>query len=77
MHVAKVDAKFDPTIYITIGAANFLALAGGIAKRLNFHYKIKTLSYIFATVQLVDWVYKLHDGLNTLLGEQGKMLSAG
>lgn len=23
MHVAKVDAKFDPTIYIAIGAANF------------------------------------------------------
>lgn len=33
--------------------------------------------YILATVQLVDWVYKLPDGLNTLLGEQGNMLSAG
>ncbi|WGL97757.1 SmdA family multidrug ABC transporter permease/ATP-binding protein [Arsenophonus sp. aPb] len=29
MHVAKVDAKFDPTIYIAIGAANFLAVTGG------------------------------------------------
>ncbi|MDT9587090.1 MAG: SmdA family multidrug ABC transporter permease/ATP-binding protein [Candidatus Arsenophonus melophagi] len=29
MHVAQIDAKFDPTIYIAISAANFLAVVGG------------------------------------------------
>lgn len=32
---------------------------------------------ILTIVQLADWVYKLPNGLNTLLGEQGNMLSAG
>ena len=29
MHVARVDARFDPTIYIAIGASNLLAIGGG------------------------------------------------
>ncbi|GDX06122.1 SmdA family multidrug ABC transporter permease/ATP-binding protein [Buttiauxella sp. A111] len=29
MRVARVDARFDPTIYITIGTANLLAIGGG------------------------------------------------
>ena len=29
MHVARVDALFDPTIYITVGLANLLAIGGG------------------------------------------------
>ncbi|HEF8773072.1 TPA: SmdA family multidrug ABC transporter permease/ATP-binding protein [Providencia stuartii] len=29
MHVARVDARFDPTIFIAIGMANLLAIAGG------------------------------------------------
>nr|WP_282553390.1 SmdA family multidrug ABC transporter permease/ATP-binding protein [Providencia sneebia] len=29
MHVAKVDARFDPTIFIAIGMANLFAIAGG------------------------------------------------
>ncbi len=29
MSVAKVDARYDPTIYITIGLANLLAIGGG------------------------------------------------
>ncbi len=29
MHVAKIDARFDPTIFIAIGMANLLAIAGG------------------------------------------------
>jgi ATP-binding cassette subfamily B multidrug efflux pump len=29
MHVALIDARFDPTIYIAIGAANLLAIGGG------------------------------------------------
>jgi ATP-binding cassette subfamily B multidrug efflux pump len=29
MHVARIDARFDPTIYIAIGAANLLAIGGG------------------------------------------------
>ncbi|EJF7710752.1 MULTISPECIES: SmdA family multidrug ABC transporter permease/ATP-binding protein [Providencia] len=29
MHVAKVDARFDPTIFMAIGMANLLAIAGG------------------------------------------------
>nr|WP_304488592.1 SmdB family multidrug efflux ABC transporter permease/ATP-binding protein [Arsenophonus endosymbiont of Apis mellifera] len=32
---------------------------------------------ILTIVQLADWVYKLPNGLNTLLGEQGNMLSTG
>ena len=27
--VARIDARFDPTIYIAIGAANLLAIGGG------------------------------------------------
>lgn len=29
MRVARIDARFDPTIYIAIGAANLLAIGGG------------------------------------------------
>ncbi|MDE1474434.1 SmdA family multidrug ABC transporter permease/ATP-binding protein [Xenorhabdus bovienii] len=29
MHVARVDARFDPTIFIAIGVANLLAIGGG------------------------------------------------
>ncbi|EMT5584797.1 TPA: SmdA family multidrug ABC transporter permease/ATP-binding protein [Providencia stuartii] len=29
MHVARVDARFDPTIFIAIGMANLLAIGGG------------------------------------------------
>lgn len=29
MRVARIDARFDPTIYIAIGMANLLAIAGG------------------------------------------------
>ncbi|RPH24713.1 SmdA family multidrug ABC transporter permease/ATP-binding protein [Buttiauxella warmboldiae] len=29
MRVARIDARFDPTIYITIGTANLLAIGGG------------------------------------------------
>ncbi|MBS0848706.1 SmdA family multidrug ABC transporter permease/ATP-binding protein [Citrobacter sp. JGM124] len=29
MRVARVDARFNPTIYVAIGVANFLAIAGG------------------------------------------------
>ena len=28
MRVARIDARFDPTIYIAIGAANLLAIGG-------------------------------------------------
>jgi ATP-binding cassette subfamily B multidrug efflux pump len=29
MRVARIDARFDPTIYVAIGAANLLAIGGG------------------------------------------------
>jgi len=29
LHVARVDARFDPTIYIAVGFSNLLAIAGG------------------------------------------------
>ena len=29
LHVARVDARFDPTIYIAVGISNLLAIAGG------------------------------------------------
>ncbi|OZI13967.1 multidrug ABC transporter permease/ATP-binding protein [Sodalis-like symbiont of Philaenus spumarius] len=29
MHVARVDARFDPTIYLAVGLSNFLAVGGG------------------------------------------------
>ncbi len=29
LHVARIDARFDPTIYIAIGMANLLAIGGG------------------------------------------------
>lgn len=29
MHVARVDARFDPTIYLSVGLSNLLAVSGG------------------------------------------------
>lgn len=58
----------DPVILATTLFDN-IALGRKISEQKVWH--------ILATVQLVDWVYKLPDGLNTLLGEQGNMLSAG
>jgi len=58
----------DPVILATTLFDN-IALGRKISEQKVWH--------ILATVQLVDWVYKLPDGLNTLLGEQGNMLSTG
>lgn len=58
----------DPVILATTLFDN-IALGRKISEQKVWH--------ILATVQLVDWVYKLPDGLNTLLGDQGNILSAG
>ena len=35
MRVARIDARFDPTIYIAIGMANLLAIGGGGTGQFN------------------------------------------
>lgn len=55
MHVAKVDAKFDPTIYIAIGTANFLALAGGSWMVLHNKMTLGDLTSFVMYLGLMIW----------------------
>ena len=55
MHVAEVDAKFDPTIYIAIGAANFLAVAGGSWMVLHNKMTLGDLTSFVMYLGLMIW----------------------
>lgn len=55
MHVAKVDARFDPTIFVAIGMANLLAIAGGSWMVLNDILTLGELTSFVMYLGLMIW----------------------
>ncbi|WP_272674528.1 MULTISPECIES: SmdA family multidrug ABC transporter permease/ATP-binding protein [unclassified Providencia] len=55
MHVAKVDARFDPTIFMAIGMANLLAIAGGSCMVLNDTLTLGELTSFVMYLGLMIW----------------------
>ncbi|HGN1706041.1 TPA: SmdA family multidrug ABC transporter permease/ATP-binding protein [Providencia rettgeri] len=55
MHVAKVDARFDPTIFLAIGMANLLAIAGGSWMVLNGSLTLGELTSFVMYLGLMIW----------------------
>ncbi|EKT53876.1 SmdA family multidrug ABC transporter permease/ATP-binding protein [Providencia rettgeri] len=55
MHVAKVDARFDPTIFMAIGMANLLAIAGGSWMVLNDILTLGELTSFVMYLGLMIW----------------------
>lgn len=55
MYVAKVDARFDPTIFLAIGMANLLAIAGGSWMVLNGSLTLGELTSFVMYLGLMIW----------------------
>ncbi|EKT54355.1 SmdA family multidrug ABC transporter permease/ATP-binding protein [Providencia burhodogranariea] len=55
MHVAKVDARFDPTIFIAVGMANLLAVAGGSWMVLQGTLTLGELTSFIMYLGLMIW----------------------
>ncbi|WP_447882526.1 SmdA family multidrug ABC transporter permease/ATP-binding protein [Serratia fonticola] len=55
MHVARIDARFDPTIYIAIGAANLLAIGGGSWMVVNGSLTLGQLTSFVMYLGLMIW----------------------
>lgn len=55
MHVARVDACFDPTIYIAIGTSNLLAICGGSWMVVNGSLTLGQLTSFVMYLGLMIW----------------------
>ncbi len=55
MRVARVDARFDPTIYIAIGMANMLAIGGGSWMVVNGSLTLGQLTSFAMYLGLMIW----------------------
>jgi len=55
MHVARVDARFNPTIYIAIGASNLLAIGGGSWMVVNGSLTLGQLTSFVMYLGLMIW----------------------
>ena len=55
MHVAKIDARFDPTIFIAIGMANLLAIGGGSWMVLQGTLTLGELTSFIMYLGLMIW----------------------
>lgn len=55
MHVAKVDARFNPTIFIAIGCANLLAIGGGGVMVIHGHLTLGQLTSFVMYLGLMIW----------------------
>ncbi|MDC9592298.1 SmdA family multidrug ABC transporter permease/ATP-binding protein [Xenorhabdus sp. IM139775] len=55
MHVARVDARFDPTIFITIAVANLLAVGGGSWMVVNGTMTLGELTSFVMYLGLMIW----------------------
>ena len=55
MHVAKVDARFNPTIFIAIGCANLLAIGGGGVMVIQGHLTLGQLTSFVMYLGLMIW----------------------
>jgi len=88
MRVAKVDALFDPTIFMAIGFANLLAVAGGSYFVLNGTMTLGELtSFVMYLGQMIwpmlalAWMFNIvergsaaYSRINALLNEQPAMI---
>ncbi|MFZ4834098.1 SmdA family multidrug ABC transporter permease/ATP-binding protein [Rouxiella sp. Mn2063] len=55
MRVARVDARFDPTIYVSIGMANLLAIGGGSWMVVEQHLTLGQLTSFVMYLGLMIW----------------------
>nr|WP_207193848.1 SmdA family multidrug ABC transporter permease/ATP-binding protein [Pectobacterium atrosepticum] len=55
MHVARVDARFDPTIYIAVGLSNLLAIGGGSWMVINGSITLGLLTSFVMYLGLMIW----------------------
>ena len=55
MRVARIDARFDPTIYIAIGMANLLAIAGGSWMVMQGELTLGQLTSFMMYLGLMIW----------------------
>jgi ATP-binding cassette subfamily B multidrug efflux pump len=55
LRVARVDARFDPTIYVSIGMANLLAIGGGSWMVVNGHLTLGELTSFVMYLGLMIW----------------------
>nr|WP_304186209.1 SmdA family multidrug ABC transporter permease/ATP-binding protein [Hafnia alvei] len=55
MHVAKVDARFNPTIFIAIGCANLLAIGSGGGMVIHGHLTLGQLTSFVMYLGLMIW----------------------
>jgi ATP-binding cassette subfamily B multidrug efflux pump len=55
MRVARVDARFDPTIYVSIGMANMIAIGGGSWMVVNGHLTLGQLTSFVMYLGLMIW----------------------
>ncbi|MCL2897589.1 SmdA family multidrug ABC transporter permease/ATP-binding protein [Brenneria tiliae] len=55
MYVARVDARFDPTIYIAIGLSHLLAIGGGSWMVVNGSLTLGTLTSFVMYLGLMIW----------------------
>lgn len=55
MHVAEIDARFDPTIFIAIGMANLLAIGGGSWMVLHDTLTLGELTSFIMYLGLMIW----------------------
>ncbi|PKE33025.1 multidrug ABC transporter permease/ATP-binding protein [Rahnella sp. AA] len=55
LRVARVDARFDPTIYVSIGMANLLAIGGGSWMVVNGHLTLGSLTSFVMYLGLMIW----------------------
>ncbi|MFR9718312.1 ABC transporter transmembrane domain-containing protein [Aeromonas diversa] len=85
MAVARIDAKFDPVIYLCIGASYFLAVAGGgylvVQERLTLGELTSFTMYLGQLIWpmfAIAWLFNIiergsaaYSRIETLLAEQG------
>jgi ATP-binding cassette subfamily B multidrug efflux pump len=55
MNVAKIDARFDPTIYLAVACANMLAIGGGSWLVLNNQMTLGQLTSFIMYLGLMIW----------------------
>ncbi|QII39374.1 SmdA family multidrug ABC transporter permease/ATP-binding protein [Rouxiella badensis] len=55
MRVARVDARFDPTIYVSIGMANMIAIGGGSWMVVSGHLTLGQLTSFVMYLGLMIW----------------------
>ncbi|MFU0929359.1 SmdA family multidrug ABC transporter permease/ATP-binding protein [Kluyvera cryocrescens] len=55
MRVARIDARFDPTIYIAVGMANLLAIAGGSWMVMQGELTLGQLTSFMMYLGLMIW----------------------